>query len=223
MKQRALFFPSSPTFTRKNYVVGACNGDAFRVLEAWPAWGAFGTLIVGEAHSGKTHLCHTFLESHTEALYLNGHTCAAQHPFDLNESIFILDDVEHASETWLFHFFNHAKDNGSYFILTMSQHYQNWCKLPDLCSRLATLPLLTLNLPDDALMLAHLKKNLTDRGVSVDSSVLSYLVQHIDRSYASVEHWVNVLERLSAEQKRNITIAFVRGILNDQSSLELSS
>lgn len=223
MKQRALLFPNSPTFTRENYVVGACNKDAFSWLEAWPAWAALGTLIVGEEHSGKTHLCHTFLQSHPEAIYLNGRTCAAQHPFDLNESIFILDDVEHVSEAWLFHFFNHAKDKGGSFILAMSQHYKHWCSLPDLCSRLASLPLHTLNLPDDALVLALLKKNLTDRGVTVDSSVLSYLVQHIDRSYAGVEQWVNLLERLSAEQKRNVTIAFVRGILNNQSSSELFS
>ena len=198
-------------------MVGSCNADAYRWLEAWPAWplDTMGALILGEPHSGKTHLCHTFVEKNRQARFLNGQVCAANHPFELKESLFVLDDADRAPAPWLFHFFNHAKERGAQFVMTMSQPYQNWCTLPDLSSRLATLSTFTLSLPDDALVLALLKKNLVECGVFVDEQVLMYLGQHIDRSYAMVDHWVRLLERLSAEQKRNITIAFIRGILND--------
>jgi chromosomal replication initiation ATPase DnaA len=174
---------------------------------------------VGEPHSGKTHLCHTFLEkqSHLEkstVRFLNGHVCAANHPFDLNDTLFVLDDADKAPEPWLFHFFNHLKEKQARVVMTMSQPHHRWCRLPDLASRLTTLPIAILDLPDDALLLAMLKKNLIDAGVFVDDSVLTYLGHHIDRSYTMVHHWVTLLERLSAEQKRNITIAFIRKILN---------
>jgi chromosomal replication initiation ATPase DnaA len=216
MKQLALSFPNAPTFTRESYVVGACNSDAHQWLDVWPAWsGAVGSIVLGEHHSGKTHLCHVFLENHPTARFLNGHVCAANHPFDLKESLFVLDDADRAPAPWLFHFFNHVRERGAQFVMTMEKPYYEWCQLPDLSSRLATIPTFMLHLPDDALVLALFKKNLSDRGVFVEEQVLSYLGQHIDRSYAAVDYWVQLLERLSAEQKRNITIAFVRGILND--------
>ena len=182
MKQRALSFPSTTTFTRENYVVGACNSDAHRWLDAWPMWsGSIGALILGEPHSGKTHLSHTFLEKNPNTRILNGPTCIEHHPFDLTESLFVIDNADCVPASWLFHFFNHVKDNGTQFVMTMSQPYQEWCDLADLSSRLATLPLFTLNLPDDVLMLALLRKNLADRGVHVEENVLTYLVQHMDR------------------------------------------
>lgn len=219
MKQRAFSFPNTTLHTRESYVVSTCNTDAYKWLDAWPKWSdTIGTLILGEAHSGKTHLCQTFIEKNTGARFLNGQVCAANHPFEYKESLFVLDDADYAPEPWLFHFFNHAKEKGSQFVMTMSRPHQDWCTLPDLSSRLATLSTFTLNLPDDAMVQALLKKNLIDCGVFVDDHVLTYLGQHIDRSYTAINHWVQLLERLSAEQKRNITIAFVRGILNDMNS-----
>lgn len=216
MKQLAFSFPNIPTYTADTYVVSDCNNDVYRWLQAWPKWpGALGSLILGEAHSGKTHLCHTFMEKHPSVRSLNGHVCSAHHPFDLKESLFIIDDADQAPAPWLFHFFNHAKERGAHFVLTMTHPYQDWCQLKDLSSRLATLPTFHLNLPDEAMMLALLKKNLTDCGVFVDEAVLAYLCQHIERSYATADYWVQLLERLSAEQKRNITISFIRSILND--------
>lgn len=189
----------------------------YQWLEAWPNWPleAIGALILGEPHSGKTHLCQSFIEKNNHARFLNGQVCAANHPFEFKESLFVLDDADYAPEPWLFHFFNHAKEKGAQFIITMSKHHQDWCTLPDLSSRLTTLPTFTLNLPDDAMVHALLKKNLIDHGVFVDDQVLTYLGKHIDRSYAAINQWVQLLDRLSAEQKRNITIAFVREILND--------
>ena len=88
MKQRAFSFPNTTLHTRESYVVSACNADAYQWLEAWPNWpGTMGTLILGEAHSGKTHLCQTFMEKNRDARFLNGQVCAANHPFELKESL----------------------------------------------------------------------------------------------------------------------------------------
>lgn len=217
MKQRAFSFPNTTLHTRESYVVSTCNAEAYTCLEAWPKWPSetIGALILGEPYSGKTHLCQTFIQKNPNARFLNGQVCAANHPFEFKESLFVLDDADYAPEPWLFHFFNHAKEQGSQFVMTMTKHHKDWCTLPDLSSRLATLSTFTLNLPDDAMVQALLKKNLIDCGVFVEDQVLIYLGQHIDRSYAMIDHWVRLLERLSAEQKRNITVAFVRRILNN--------
>lgn len=216
MKQRAFSFPNTTLHTRESYVVSTCNADAYQWLEAWPDWpSTIGALILGEPHSGKTHLCQTFKEKNPHARFLNGQVCAANHPFEFKESLFVFDDADYAPEPWLFHFFNHAKEKGAQFVITMTRPYQDWCTLPDLSSRLTTLSTFTLNLPDDAMVQTLLKKNLIDCGVFVDDQVLTYLGQHIDRSYAAIDHWVQLLERLSAEQKRNITVSFVRGILKE--------
>ncbi len=214
MKQRALSFPNIPDYRASSYVVSPCNADAYQWLHAWPAWSeTMGTLITGEAFSGKTHLCYTFLEKHPHARMFNGYVCTSYHPFDLNESLFIIDDADKASPEWLFHLYNHIKAKNGNLILTTTKPHHEWCDLADLTSRLSTLQTFTLNLPDDNMMSALLRKNLNDCGVVVNESVLAYLTQRIDRSYTSLNECVHLLERLSAEQKRNITVSFARSIL----------
>lgn len=216
MKQLALTFSNMPDYRADSYVVSACNADAYQWLKAWPAWSnTIGALIIGEPFSGKTHLCHTFLERFPHARMLNGRAHTYCHPFDLAESLFIIDDADKAPPEWLFHLFNHVRAKNGHIMLTMARSYHDWCQLPDLTSRLSTLATFTLSLPDDDMVLTLLKKNLNDCGVFTNEAVLVYLAQRIDRSYAMLNDCVRVLERLSAEQKRNITIAFVRGILMD--------
>ena len=216
VKQLALTFSNMPDYRADAYVVSRCNTDVYQWLEAWPAWSnTIGALIIGEPFSGKTHLCHTFFEKFPHARMLSGKAYAHHHPFDLTESLFIIDDADKAPSEWLFHFFNHMRAKNGHIILTMTRPYHDWCQLPDLTSRLSTLATFTLSLPDDDMVLTLLKKNLNDRGVFTDEAVLVYLAQRIDRSYVTLNRCVRVLERLSAEQKRNITVAFVRGILTD--------
>ncbi len=96
----------------------------------------------------------------------------------------------------------------------MSRPYQAWCDLPDLASRLATVPHFLFEAPDDHVMMSLMKNKLIDLGMLVDETTLLYLTQHIDRSYVAIDQWVHRLNQLSAEQKKSLTLPFVRSILN---------
>jgi chromosomal replication initiation ATPase DnaA len=220
VRQLALSFPNIPSYAPAAYVVGEGNREAYDWLKAYPTWRSLsdmnGVLITGDKFSGKTHLCHVLRDMYPEARMLNGAIFSSYHPFEFEDQLLILDDADRAPASWLFHLYNHFKAKGNCFVMTMKSPYQDWCTLNDLSSRFATLPHFNLSPPDDHIMISVFQKKLGDLGIVVERSVLSYLAQHIERSYTSIDAWINQLNRLSAEQKKNITLPFIRSVLMSQ-------
>ena len=57
-----------------------------------------------------------------------------------------------------------------------------------------------------------IKKKLTDLGIHVDEGPLHYLSQRLDRTFTAIDECVKCIDTLSAEQKRNVTLPFVRSV-----------
>jgi chromosomal replication initiation ATPase DnaA len=51
-----------------------------------------------------------------------------------------------------------------------------------------------------------------DKGISVDDAVLNYIAKRIDRNFASIKHWAQVIDMLSAQKKRSITFNMLQGL-----------
>ena len=117
----------------------------------------------------------------------------------------------------MFHLLNLAKEQRRNVLLTARRPPTLWAiRLPDLASRLRALPVVELAAPDDALLRAVLVKLFVDRQLSVDESLISYLVARIERSFAAARAAVAVLDREALRQRRPVTRALAVELFADQ-------
>jgi chromosomal replication initiation ATPase DnaA len=119
-------------------------------------------------------------------------------------------------EEKLFHLYNHLKEVKGSLVLTMA-HGAGLAGfvLPDLRSRLLTLPAAALLAPDDALLEALIVKQFRDRQVDIDAALVAYLAPRMPRDAAGIRDLVERLDVVALAEGRKITIALARKILED--------
>src|SRR5438105_965512 len=83
----------------------------------------------------------------------------------------------------------------------------------DLASRLKVLPVVAMSTPGDALLRAVLVKLFADRQLVVDERLLSYLLTHIERSFAAMRAVAARLDQEALRQRRPLTRALAAEIL----------
>ena len=84
----------------------------------------------------------------------------------------------------------------------------------DLASRLRAAPSVAIREPDEELLSAILVKSFNDRQIMLGADVLQYILPRIERSFESVRNLVDDIDHQAMIEKRNITIPFIREILN---------
>ena len=130
---------------------------------------------------------------------------------DIAPDIIILDDIDIGkNEEELLHIFNSCHEN-HHKALFICKEYKNF-KLPDLKSRLASVRLIGIDSPDDFMMKSLLIKSLIDRSIKVSEDVVKFLLARIPRSFPSIESSIEMIDRLSIEQKRNISVPFLSSL-----------
>jgi chromosomal replication initiation ATPase DnaA len=77
------------------------------------------------------------------------------------------------------------------------------------------LPVVTLDSPDDAILRALLMKLAADRQVSLEESVLNYLLPRIERSFAGAQSAVARLDQEAMRQHRPVTRALAAELFRD--------
>lgn len=202
------------------FVVGQANRTAYQAVKSWPHWAAPVMAIVGPAGAGKTHLGSLWAEQ-AGARLLPLELLAERHIKDRLSSPLCLDagsanNVRH--EDVLFHALNIAKEEaGSVLILSQIPPARWRVALPDLASRLKAIPVVEIDLPDDALLAEVLAKNFTDMGLKVSPAVVSFLTSRMERDYAAATNIAKTLGERSLAEKRAVTIPFARKILAELS------
>ncbi len=215
MKQRAFDLPVETGFARADFLVADSNRTAFDAIERWPHWPARALVLHGPPGSGKTHLAHLWCERSSASL-IAGAEVAGSDPAGLGAVA--IDDAETAAEEPLLHLYNSAIERGASLLLTMRAPPASLpIKLPDLASRLRSLPVVGIAPPDDALLGAVLFKHFADRQILVRPGVVGYLVARIERSFAAAASVAARLDRAALDAKRPITVALARAVLADHS------
>lgn len=220
MSQSTLDFAFSPSYLREDFIVSAANEQAYLWITGWPAaWPHHALLLYGATGAGKTHLAHIWQEL-SGAAWLDAAQIGTQPPAELlaRHTAWIIDEpwLEGKESTW-FHLLNHAREEKKALLITSQEPLTRQAlRLPDLISRLAALPAVSLQDPDDTLLAAILAKRFSDMQLRVTSEVIQYLLSRVDRSYHSTEKIVNMLNRLSLVEKKNITLALARKIVETQ-------
>ncbi len=203
------------------FVVGDANGTAHKAIASWPKWQSPTLAIVGPSGAGKTHLGSIWVER-AGARLLPLEMLSERHIRDGLTSPLCLDAgnrlyVRH--EDVLFHALNLAKEEDSFILILSQQPPARWdIKLADLSSRLKAVPVLDIELPDDALLADVLKKNFADMGIKAPEAVLTYLTTRMERSYAQAATLARLIGERSLAAKRRVTVPFVAEFMDQPAS-----
>jgi chromosomal replication initiation ATPase DnaA len=212
-EQLPLDLPVRSAMNAAGFVVSTSNHDAVAWVDRWPDWPNGILAVYGPPGCGKTHLAHVWQEK-SAARFL-GPSALEQLPQGEN---LILDGIR-LPEEHLFHLINHVRAQRSSLLILDREPPARWAvRLPDLASRLAGVPAVTVLAPDDTLLAAVLAKHFADRQVDVAPEVITYLVKQIERSFIAAETMARRLDREAMARRGAITIKLARDLLSGENS-----
>ena len=215
-RQLAFALPHAESLTRDNFLEGPANAAGLALVDRWPEWPNRVILLGGPEGSGKSHLAAIWAEQ-SGARSISAHALtAAAVPAALATGALVVEDLNASDfdERALFHLLNLAREDDAFVLITARMAPSAFpVELRDLRSRLRALPTVSLLPPDDALFRALIVKFCADRQLSVDESVVSYLVNRIERSYTAARQAVELLDTEALRLGRPVTRALAAELL----------
>lgn len=208
---------SHPTdFYSDDLVVTKSNKSAYELIERWPDWPMPVAVLVGPDGSGKTHFASVWADISKAQKIEPGQLDQAITFIEKGIPVLVEDmDGVNLNEVVFFHLINSVKERRvinpkTTLLITARKGPSNWnVKLDDLASRLRSVTLATLEQPDDELLNAVAFKLFSDRQITVDPSVVEFLVSRSERSLFALGKTVDQIDRLALQRKSKITKALV--------------
>jgi chromosomal replication initiation ATPase DnaA len=217
-RQLALALPHAESLSRDDFLEGPANASALALVDSWPDWPNRIMLLAGPEGSGKSHLAAVWAEE-AGARSTTAHALTAPAvPGALTTGALVVEDLNPSGfdERALFHLMNLAREDQAFVLITARLPPAAFqVELRDLRSRLRAVPVVTLLPPDDQLFRALIVKFCADRQMSVDETVVSYLVTRIERSFAAARQAVELLDTEALRLGRPVTRALAAELLRD--------
>ena len=219
-RQLPFDFAHDPDYGADVFIAAPCNRAALAWIRRWPDWAAPGLAVHGPAGCGKTHLA-SIWHSMSGAVALSPNSLEPDRvPSLLGEARAALIDTADApvldadGERALVHLYNLLKERGGHLLLLARTPPARWSiALPDLRSRLAALPAVRIDAPDDDLLQQLLVKLFADRQLDAAPEAVAYLLPRMPRSFDAARQLVADLDRRALAAGRRITIALAREAL----------
>ena len=218
-KQLYFKMPNKKALGIEDYIITDSNNFAFdlivKILKGETNLG----LISGPPYSGKTHLSKILIKNarNYKTLYFDGDY---QNILDSLEDsdILILENIDKVkqdkSEQDLFHIINFTKENNKKLLMTSRKPISEIdLNLKDLKSRLNSILEAKIKEPDDQLMKLILIKILNDKQLKINPNVIDFLVSRLERSYESINLFIEKIDMFSLEKSKKITIPLISGLL----------
>ena len=210
----------------EDFLVTDSNRRAVAWIDRWPDWPFTALVIAGPAASGKTHLANVWkVRAGAETVSLGDGDIELAVAAVENHPIFI-DDCDAAvgnddGQRALLRLYNLAKAAGRQLLLTAQTPPSAWgVTLADLTSRLNTAMVAAIEPPDDPLLWAITRKLFADRQITVDESVVAYVLSRSARSFTGLSHTVEALDKAAWAAKRPISVALAREVLSTLGELD---
>jgi chromosomal replication initiation ATPase DnaA len=223
-EQLVLDLARRPALGREDFFVSPANQRALALLDAWHIWPVPRLALTGGRGLGKSHLARVWAgESGATIVSYDALIAFESRGFDPLQPL-VVEDADRlpslgpaktlAAEKALFHIHNALAESGTTLVVTGRDAPARWTiGLPDLASRLAAMPLASIEPPDSALLDVLLVKFFADKQVHVTPDVIAYLGQRIDRDGASAAAIVDALDNAALQARRAITRPFAAEVL----------
>jgi chromosomal replication initiation ATPase DnaA len=179
-------------------VVAEANRDAARLLTEWRVWPGGALALAGPQGSGKTHLALAW------ALEVGARQVSARATSEDAAEIFreaggrlFVDNADCApDEAMLWRVLDLARAQRGAVLLVATRPPSDWAAaLPDLRSRLASLPVAKLGEPDEALMDVVLRRICREQFIQLSDDAAKYLVRRLPRTFAAARQWAAALDQ----------------------------
>lgn len=215
-QQLVFDLPHRSAFELEDFLVSASNQAAIDLIDDSATWPNGAALVVGPVGSGKSHLAHVWREKST-AVMLSALEASEETARGAAEvGAVVIEDLDRGilDEAALFHLLNIARQRKAHVLFTSRVAPGDLdIKLPDLRSRVCALPVAEIAAPDEALLQAVLVKLFSDRQLTVEPGVISFLVVRMERSMAAANAIVAQVDRLGLEMRRRVTKQLVQKAL----------
>ena len=185
--------------------------------------------LSGSTGSGRSHLlqacCHEAAEAGRSTIYLPLQEFQEKNPEQILEGLsesdlVCIDDLDLVTgnagwERGLFNLFNETRDNQNCLLVAANAAPVNLrITLPDLTSRLGWGPVFKLPELDDLGKQQLLVFRAGLRGLELSDDSARYLLNRASRNNADLIGLLDSLDQASLEQKRSLTIPFIRQLLD---------
>jgi len=129
----------------------------------------------------------------------------------------VVEDADRGvDEAAMFHLYNLLRETGRTLLVTGREAPARWgLRLPDLRSRLSSIPAVGILAPDDGLLQSLLLKLFADRQLRVGPDVLAYVLLRMERSFDAARALVAAIDAAALARQRPVTVPLVREVMAD--------
>ena len=218
-KQLYFEMPNKSALGIEDYMITDSNNFAFDLIIKMVKGEINFGLISGPPYSGKTHLSKILIKNarNYKTLYFDRDYQNILDRLETSDILILenIDKVKHnKSEQDLFHIINFSKENNKKLLMTSRKPISEIdLNLEDLKSRLNSILEAKIKEPDDQLMKLILIKILNDKQLKINPNVIDFLVSRLERSYESINLFIEKIDKFSLEKSKKITIPLISDLL----------
>jgi chromosomal replication initiation ATPase DnaA len=215
-RQLVLDIAPEPRYEEEEFLVSKSNQAAHAAIGLWPDWPDRTLVLVGPPGAGKSHLGAIWAARAEATIVPAGAFARADLPALAAGGDVLIEDADQLTteQPRLFHLLNLLKEAGGSLLLTGSTYPDRWAfQLPDLLSRLRRAMVAEISTPDDGLLRAVLVKLLVDRQLTIDITVIDYVLTRLEPTLDAVRRLVESLDREALSRGRRITRPIAADVL----------
>jgi chromosomal replication initiation ATPase DnaA len=171
-------------------------------------------ILYGEKFSGKSHLSYIAAQENN-GIIVNRYSFDKLYDdeFLRKSDFFIIDEINNFDESVIFHAFNHLLFRKKYALFVTNKKISEF-SLPDLKSRLSSIPILEINFLNKNLAYGILIKIFSDYDIVLDIKIVEYIVNNIDLSFKNIEKSIVSIKDLYFTKKEKLTLNKLKKVLS---------
>jgi len=183
-------------------------------------------LLYGNKNSGKSHLSKIW-QNINNATTLHWQDVKNRNPRYIIKpnSYYVIEDIDNIqNEEKIMHIMNIVNELNSYLLFTSKKSIPEMqLKLPDLISRLNSIPVIELPYPDENSIIEIIKYKLKCKQLKLDDDLILLIINLFDYHNTNIDNIIKNIDYLSLQYSSNINRTFIKNHINEIISKDISS